>query len=271
MAWSIRLEPETLVLAQKGDADAIEQLADALRIPVYNLAVRVLFEPQEAEDAAQDAVLKVLRGIRGFRHESRFSTWAYRVAVRSLLDARRGRRESLTLEEGTAALDQGLADPGPNPEDPLLVEEVKLACTTALLVCLPRTQRMAYVLGDIVGLSGPEAAAVLDIASTAYRQRLAAARKTIRGFFRSRCGLWDPALPCRCEQQTAFCTRVGFVDPQKLRFADKGQPHQDAMRDLDAAFQDLRIFATHPSYDPPEGLNTTTLRARLEAMTDGAP
>ncbi|MEO0604043.1 MAG: sigma factor-like helix-turn-helix DNA-binding protein, partial [Myxococcota bacterium] len=96
----------------------------------------------------------------------------------------------------------------------------------ALLVCLPRGQRMAYVLGEILELTGPEAADLLGVTATAYRQRLAGARTTVRAFFRSRCGLVDSTLPCRCSRQVAGCVRVGWLDPAQPRLATVGRARE---------------------------------------------
>jgi hypothetical protein len=182
------------------------------------------------------------------------------------LDARRARREGLTLAEVAESLDAGLAWSAarpPAPDDALLVEEVKLSCTTALLVCLPREQRIAYVLGEIVGLPGPEAAAILEISPDAFRQRLASARRAVRGFLGARCGLIDGANPCRCSRQVGYCAEVGWIDPKDLRFADKGEVHRDRTGALDLAFTDAALYASHPDYRP-----TPELIARLRGVLD---
>ncbi|MEN0062507.1 MAG: sigma-70 family RNA polymerase sigma factor [Myxococcota bacterium] len=267
MSWGLDVSSDTIERAKAGDADALDAIAMMMMQPVYNVAVRFLYEPIEAEDAAQEAVLRVLKGLPTFRGDSSFSTWAYRVVVRSLSNVRRGRRESLSIEDGIRALDEGLASEMLGPEDAVLVEEVKLSCTTALLVCLPRSQRMAYVLGEIMGFSGPEAASILEIAPTAFRQRLAVARKTVREFFRARCGLVDEGLPCRCERQVAYCRRVGFIDPSDLRFANRGPEHRSASKRLDQAFDEASIYRAHPNYEPTRALGSA-IRARLAEVLD---
>jgi hypothetical protein len=151
-----------------------------------------------------------------------------------------------------------------SPEDGLLVEEVKLSCTTALLVCLPRDQRMAYVLGEIVGLSGPEAAEVLEITPDAFRQRLAFARRTVRDFMKPRCGLVEPKNECRCARQVAFCEHVGWIDPRNLKFADKGEAHRSKVAAMEAAFSEAEVLRSHPDYRPSAAL-VDRLRPVLEA------
>jgi len=267
--WSLQIPEAVLASAIQGDSQALDQLARELLTPIYNLALRFLYEPQDAQDATQEATLRVLQGLPTFRGRSTFSTWAYRVVVRSLLNTKRSWAEELTVDAGVAALEAGLAPHAPGPEDALLVQEVKLSCTTALLVCLPRTQCLAYVLGDVMEMSGPEASAILEITPTAYRQRLAAARKTVRAFFRAQCGLLHPELPCRCERQVSYCVRVGFVKPQALRFADRGARHHEAMRAIDAALDTASLYHAHPEYLPPEGLRAR-VRACLSEALEGS-
>ena len=78
-------------------------------------------------------------------------------------------------------------------EQSLLIEEVKVGCTLAMLQCLDRPHRLAYVLGEIMELSGPEAAEALDISPDLFRKRLQHARATVVSFTKAYCGLVDEA------------------------------------------------------------------------------
>ena len=88
---------------QSGEADAFEELVKAHEKPVYNLALRLVGNPQDAEDMAQEAFLKVYRSLPEFRGESKFSVWLYRIVSNVCLDhlRRQGRRpaSSLTTED----------------------------------------------------------------------------------------------------------------------------------------------------------------------------
>jgi hypothetical protein len=67
-----------------------------------------------------------------------------------------------------------------------------------MLQCLDGDHRIAFVLGEIVGLSSPEAAEVLGIEPAAFRKRLSRARTTLVDFLRSNCGVFEESAPCRC-------------------------------------------------------------------------
>src|SRR5205807_1843042 len=139
-----------------------------------------------------------------FRGESALKTWVWRIAANYLARARRGRREIISFELLDERLRSGLRDPPterPDPEAEALARELRLRCTEAMILSLDRELRIAYVLGDIMSLSGEEAADVLEIEPAAYRKRLSRARDRLYDFVRGWCGVFDAANPCRCAAQ----------------------------------------------------------------------
>jgi hypothetical protein len=88
-----------------------------------------------------------------------------------------------------------------------------------MLLCLPRRQRAAYLLADVLGLSDAEGAVILDTSRDAFRQRVSRARRTLRFVIDNRCGLVDPSNPCRCGRQIASGEAAGVVDRTRLPLA----------------------------------------------------
>ena len=159
-----------------------------------------------------------------FEGRSRFSTWAYTVAVRSLLRTRKRLYESSVLgaEQYAAALDALMGDVDPTLDEVeyrLLSEEVRISCTYGMLLCLPRGQRAAYLLADVLGLTDGEGAEILECSREAFRQRVSRARRTLRFVIDNRCGLVDPANPCRCGRQIASGEAAGILDRARLPLA----------------------------------------------------
>src|SRR5690349_628843 len=93
----------------------------------------------------------------------------------------------------------------------LAVEEVKIGCTLAMLVCLTRDLRMAYLLADVFELTDAEAARVLEISPAAFRQRLKRARAAIIDFTRSACGLASDRGNCSCDRRVSAALRRGRI------------------------------------------------------------
>ncbi|MGH2362199.1 MAG: RNA polymerase sigma factor [bacterium] len=211
--------------AKAGDRNALESVVRAVQQDVYGVALRFLWHPQDAEDATQEILIRVITGLGGFRGDSGFRTWVYRVACNTLLTMRKQRMEqrSMTFKEFGDDLARGLSDDSLIVEydldEALLLEEVKIGCTLAMLMCLDRNHRLAYILGEIVELDHHEAAEVLEIAPAAFRKRLSRARASITSFMTSRCGLANPANACRCRRRVATAIDLGRVDPANLLFA----------------------------------------------------
>ncbi len=210
--------------AADGDRGALSELVREIQHPMYRLALRFLGNPDDAQDACQEILIRVVTRLGTFEGRSKFSTWAYRVAVRSLLRTRKRLHESAVqgAEQYAAALDAGMGDIDPTLEEAeyrLLSEEVRISCTFGMLLCLPRPQRVAYLLADVLGLTDREGAEILECSREAFRQRVSRARRTLRFVIDNRCGLVDPANPCRCGRQIAGSEAAGILDRTQLPLA----------------------------------------------------
>ena len=205
--------------AAAGDRAAARVVLDAIQDDVYELALRMLGHPADAEDAAQEILVIVLTHLGSFRGDSAFKTWVWRIAANHLARVRRGRREVVTFEVLGDRLRTGLredASERPDPESAALANELRLRCTEAMLLSLDRELRIAYVLGDILSLSGAEAALVLEIEEAAYRKRLSRARERLYDFVREWCGVFDDGNPCRCAGQVDSAIERGLLAPEDL-------------------------------------------------------
>ncbi len=166
------LDEQTLVVrAQEGDAAAFEQLARRHQAALYRLAVRVLGNPTDAEDALQDALLDAWRRIGRFRGDSAFSTWMYRVVTNRCLGVLRRRPPTAPVHE----MAEPATAPGRSPEHVVEVDAGMDALRAALRQ-LPDGQRVCWVLRELEGLSYAEIAEVTGASETAVRGRIHRAR-----------------------------------------------------------------------------------------------
>jgi len=245
--------------AKAGDRSALESVVRAVQQEVYGVALRFLWHPQDAEDATQEILIRVITGLGGFRGDSGFRTWVYRIACNRLLTLRKQRMEqrSISFEEFGEDLARGLSDGSLSAEydldEALLLEEVKIGCTLFMLMCLDRNYRLAYILGEIVGLDHNEAAEVLEITPAAFRKRLSRARASITSFMTSRCGLANPASGCRCRRRIATAVDLGRVDPANLLFAsslDQAKRFPQVLvriRQLEETRRAVALYRSHPN------------------------
>lgn len=211
--------------SREGDRAALEALIRAIQPTIYTLAQRFLMLPADAEDASQEILLKIVTRLGQFDGRSQFRTWAYRVASNHLLDMKkRSSEQTMTFDEFAEDLAQGLSEtPFAAPDAALLLQEVRIGCTLAMLQCLEREARLAYILGEILELDHQEAAEVLGVDPGAYRKRLSRARATIIAFMLQHCGLVNSNNRCRCSKRVARATELGRVDPKRLMFSTSVQ------------------------------------------------
>jgi RNA polymerase sigma factor (sigma-70 family) len=210
--------------AAEGDGESLSALIRELQNPMYRLALRFLGHPEDAQDACQEILIRIITNLGTFEGRSKFTTWAYTVATRSLLRTRKRVVESSVRgpEAMAALLDAGLGEVDPTHEEAeyrLLCEEVRISCTYGMLLCVPRPQRAAYLLGDVIGLTDAEGGEILGCSHSAFRQRVSRARRTLRQVIDKRCGLVDPANPCACGRQIAAGESHGILSRDHLAFA----------------------------------------------------
>jgi RNA polymerase sigma factor (sigma-70 family) len=262
--------------ARAGERPALEALLAAVRDRVYHLALRMLGDPADAQDAAQEILIKVMTHLSTFRGESAFTTWVYRVAANHLLTARQRRMElvGLTFEAVAAQLDAGLAASAGHPEatDPVLIEECKIVCTQGMLMCLDREHRLAFVLGEILELSSDEAAAIAGAEAATFRKRLQRARERLDEFMSCRCGVANPDNACRCARQAPVAARLGVIDGAQPRFARHPAQARAAARAIEGLQSAAEVLRSHPDYVAPaafaEGMRRLLDEGRLQPLEE---
>lgn len=266
--------------ARSGCGEALEQIVIEIQGDIYRLSLRMLWHPEDAEDATQEILIRVIKNLGTFRFESEFSTWVYRIASNLLLTTRKRRMEqrSISFEQFSDDLVDGLSDAAlteySEAEQLLLVEEVKVGCTQAMLLCLDRDHRMAYILGEIMELGGDEAACILGIKPDAFRKRLSRSRERIRTFLQGNCGLVNPDSPCRCHRRVRRAVQVGRVNPRRLLFAGHAtiasaeRLREEAER-LDGLRHSIAIHRSNPEYAAPQTI-LNFARSLLDSMIVGS-
>jgi RNA polymerase sigma factor (sigma-70 family) len=243
--------------AADGDRDALEAVVRAVQDDVYRLARRMLWHPADAEDATQEILVRLVTRLDAFRGEAAFGTWAYRVAVNHLLTTRRRRAERAALsfegfgEDLAQGLDRSYAAPG--VDEAVLEEEVKVGCTQAMLLCLDRGHRAAFIVGEVFDLSSDDAAWILDLTPAAYRKRLSRARERVRSFMEGHCGLVRASNPCRCRRRIGTAIATERVDPANLLFARAGGVRR-GIAEMEGLHASAAVLRSHPDTRAPDAL-----------------
>ncbi len=189
---------ETLISsAVNGDRKALEELVLRHQAYIYNVALRMVFYPDEAQDVTQEILIKIITKLSTFKGNSSFRTWAYRIVVNHVLNMKLSNGEK---KHETTFSDYGrVIDNVPDHNLPdqslyevdmrMIVEEVKLSCLSGMLLCLDREQRLIFILGAIFQVKDTVASEILEVSRDAYRQKLSRARKQLYNFMHNQCGL----------------------------------------------------------------------------------
>lgn len=224
---SIAESDERLVAkARDGDMAALDTLVRRHQSWVFNLALRMVWQREVAEDATQEILIKAVTKLGTFAGQSAFRTWLYRIAVNHLLNIRKSEmeRQEMTFTDMGASLDgvkdEELPDERTLPvETKLVVEEAKLGCITAMLMCLDRRQRLAFILGEVFGEKSEVGAEAMGESAANFRQLLSRARHDLYQFMNDKCGLVNQANPCRCARKANGFMRNGWLNANNLQFS----------------------------------------------------
>ncbi|WP_422040453.1 RNA polymerase sigma factor [Roseibium sp.] len=261
------VSPAVIRAAQDGDRQAVEAVLLSVQDRIYNLARRVLVNPEDAGEATQEILIRILTKLSTFRGESAFSTWAHRIAIRHILGAKklRDRDPGLTFEMFAADLETGLvADPPDAPDQVLLLNELRVSCTMAMLLCLSMDLRLAYVLGDVFELDQSEASQILELAPATYRKRLSRARAEVIAFTSRHCGLVGENTKCSCRKRLPAALEAGRVQPGSYpNSAGSRLSYFDARDEIGAVVEDLKTFKLQqavPHRDCPEVIRSELTR-----------
>lgn len=189
------IDASTLARARDGDAEAFRRLVEHYQRLVASVAFTMTGDRHDAEDVAQEAFLRVYRGLESFRGEAAFTTWVFRVAVSAALDHRRRRRRSFAAspdgEAGELTVDVGRREATPEQR------ERALAVVAAMGTLRPAL-RGPLVLREVYGLEYNEIAVLLDRPVGTVKAAVHRGRRALLAELRER-GEYDGPVPAREE------------------------------------------------------------------------
>lgn len=217
-------EEATLVkLTIEGDKNAAEKLILNHQVFIYNLALKMTRNVEDAQDLTQEVFLKALSALSKFKGKSKFRTWLYRIAVNHFLNAKKVKSEihSQSFESFFNYVDT-IPDYDFSLEEQReiseTIEDLRIGCTTAMLMCLDREQRIIFILGEMFEIDHNLGSEILGITPGNFRIKLMRVRNDFYNWMNNRCGLINKANPCRCAKKTKAFIDAGYVDPKNLKF-----------------------------------------------------
>jgi RNA polymerase sigma factor (sigma-70 family) len=257
---------ELVESAVKGDKKSLEQLVKRHQAWIYNIALKMVWDPVDAEDVTQETLIKIITKLSTFRGDSSFRTWAYRIAANHVINMKKRRMEFEYTSLKTYGInilnspDTELPEQNSVPvEIDLLIEETKIGCMNAMLLCLDREQRLIFILGSMFNVNDDIGSGILDMTKVNFRQKLSRARKQLANFMTDKCGLMDKNNPCHCAKKTKLMIDAGHVNPDNLLFSkkylytiEKVAPEKADMMDNLFEEKAAKLFREHPFQQSPD-------------------
>ncbi len=168
-------DSELVKLAQKDDEQAFCALIQKYEKRIYNIAFKFMRNEYDAQDAAQDAIIKMFTNIRKFSFQSAFTTWMYRVTANTCLDLLRKKNPSADIEE----FERLAVSPEGNPAADTINRELGNAIKDAIRL-LPEKYIPIIVLKDMDGMKYEEIAEIMNISVGTVKSRISRAREKLR-------------------------------------------------------------------------------------------
>ena len=257
-------------LALDGNAEGLEQLLASVQDMVFNLSLRMLGTVPDAEDAAQDILVRIMTSLSTFRKESSFQTWVYRIATNYLINYKKSMfaRQPLDFEFYGNDIKYAAVDETEQLVDEMtretMAEELKMSCTNVMLQCLDAESRCIFVLGTMFKVDSKIAGEILDMTAENYRQRLSRIRRKVGDFLAEYCGLSGSGC-CSCKKRVGYAIAQHRINPERpdflqLKPVDKGtmSEFKNEMEKLDEL---SLLFEELPDYQSP-----AAVKQRISAL-----
>lgn len=254
MAQAIEIKVKEAVL---GNKEALNTVLNSIQDMVYNLALRMLWHPEDAKDATQEILIRIMTNLGKFSHQSSFNTWVYRLASNHCINYKNKHfRQKVTFEQHARELKANAPKTttytANEAEKRLMVEEAKVGCSNAMLQCLSAEHRLAYIVGEILEMSSKEGGEILEISPENFRKKLSRSRQSLHNYLHKNCGLVNAENSCRCNKRMESAVQKKHIDPENLLFV-KNKKSTTLIATIDNIEQAVQLYRTNARYTaPPE-------------------
>ncbi len=242
--------------ALSGDIDSLEELIIRHQSWIYNIALRMVCNPDDAQDVTQEILIKILTKLSTYdSKKAEFKTWLYHIVSNHVMDMKKRKYEVLVTGFENYYNHAQFPDERPEsyPGYKILIEETKIGCYIGSLLCFDRRQRLVFILGAIFNVEDSVGSEIIGISKSNFRKILSRSRKKIFNFVNQTCGLLDDKNPCHCSTKLLGHIKGGWLNPQKIMFC-KGETQKISdyicINDFNNSDYSkyIQLFREHPFY-----------------------
>lgn len=208
-----------------GSKESFEQLINKHQSYIYNIALKMVLNHEDAEDIMQEVLIIMITKLSQFQQQSKFRTWLYRIVVNYVLQMKKK-----TMEHQIKSFDwyedklSELKDEDIPVDQKMIhqesVDNAKSVCLAGMLLCLTREQRIIYILGELFQIDHNLGCEIFGISKDNFRQKLSRAKKDLYQFMDNKCGLINKNNPCRCIKKTKALIDAGWVNKDTMKFRE---------------------------------------------------
>lgn len=239
----MEIEIKQINQAINGSKEALEAIVKNIDSLIFNLSLRMLGQIEDAEDAKQDILVKVITNLSSYKGESLFSTWVYRITINHLINEKNKQfiKQPLSFEVFGNDIDRYITStvqPIDSAEKTILSEELKLSCTNVMLQCLAPFDRLIFILGTMFHIDSIIGGEITGLSAENFRQRLSRSRKVMSDFLSEYCE-YGGGTKCKCNNRIAYAQsqqRIDLTLPYSSSLVpEKITSSKLAMENIDAA------------------------------------
>lgn len=207
-----------------GDRNSLNFLLQRHQNYIYNVALKMLNNIADAEDVTQEILIKIVTQLAKYDNsKAQFRTWLYRITFNHILNVKKNRYETIVTDFNVFFnyIDEASAIELSDFEETEMqktIEESKITCMAGMIMCLDRTQRLIYIVGEVFEIDHNLASEIFETTPDNFRQKLSRTRKDLYQWMHNRCGLVNQNNPCRCKNKTKSFIELGYVDEKNHKW-----------------------------------------------------
>lgn len=225
---------------------------------LFSVAYRLTGRKEDAEDVIQEAFMNAYKSYRGFRGESQISTWLYKIVVNCSYNYIKKQRK-LPVVDISSSLNMNqneffeMIKSYESVEDVVLTNDMRETCLQLFLKCIPKKQKIAFVLKVLLDLSAQEVASIMDISVGAVKTSVYRARLSMKENMEGKCSYINPVNPCNCKNWVAYAIKNNRMDQiQKVKLQKTIDYEEIYTSEMDFLSKVVMLYNNYPERQPYE-------------------
>lgn len=223
---------------------------------LFSVAYRLTGRKEDAEDVIQEAFMNAYKSYKDFRGESQISTWLYKIVVNCSYNYIK-KQKKLPVVDISANLNMNqneffeMISSYEPVEDVVLTNDMRESCLQLFLKCIPKKQKIAFVLKVLLDLSAQEVASIMDISVGAVKTSVYRARLSMKENMEGKCSYINPVNPCNCKNWVAYAIKNNRMDQiQKVKLQKTINYDEIYTSEMDFLSKVVMLYNNYPERQP---------------------